>query len=97
VVDEVFNGLALGQDNALAQFPDAGSGFCRGVFLPRGLALGTPFPQRKRLLYKLVGGAASADGKHGKVGFLVGRQANFHVVNVALPGAEFKDAMISGQ
>jgi hypothetical protein len=94
VIDEVFNRLAFGQDIALAQFPDAGGGFRRGVFLSRALALGPPlFPQSKRFLHELVGAVASAGGKRGKMGFCVGRQANFHAPNVALPAARFKGAI----
>ena len=68
----------------------ASAGVC---FRSLGLALGLPlFPLRKRLLHQLVGRASNAGGERGKVGFLIGREMNFHVIQGSIDRWRVKES-----
>jgi len=75
------NRAAFRKAIAFAQFADARGGLGRRVlrFSPMVLLRLAVFPQRNRFPHDLLGAAARAFGKGGEVGFLLGRQADFHV------------------
>jgi hypothetical protein len=53
----------------------------------RGLALGLPlFPLRHRYLHQLGSTSPGAGGERGKMGFLIGGEANFHAIQRSSAG-----------
>jgi hypothetical protein len=40
------------------------------------------FPQRHGFLHDFIGAAPGAGRQRGEMGFLIGREANFHAVNI---------------
>jgi hypothetical protein len=63
-----------------------------------GLALGSPlFPLRKRLLHQFVDWASDAGGERGKVGFLIGREMNFHLIQGSIDRWRVKEGRPSAK
>jgi hypothetical protein len=53
------------------------------------------FPERDGFLHDFIGAAPDAGSERGKMGFLVGRETNFHACKVSIADLGVKAAMFS--